>query len=135
MADPEIREASDIDAAMVVARGIRCAGPHQQRPALRLWLRPAHRGVRRDGHAAGRQPASQDRGVRERRADRGEGPGAELFIERYTEAYVAEIDHFVDCVEKGASPLAGFAEAREALRLADATLEALRTGKVVRLDR
>jgi hypothetical protein len=38
-------------------------------------------------------------------------------------------------LEKGASPLAGFAEGREALRLADAALEALRIGKVVRPDR
>ena len=46
-----------------------------------------------------------------------------FFIERYREAYDAEIDHFVDCVEKGTKPLAGFAEGREALRLADAALE------------
>jgi myo-inositol 2-dehydrogenase/D-chiro-inositol 1-dehydrogenase len=48
---------------------------------------------------------------------------------------MAEIDHFVDCVEKSVQPLAGFAEGREALRLADAALESLRTGKAVRLDR
>ena len=58
-----------------------------------------------------------------------------FFIERYREAYDAEIDHFVDCVEKGVKPLAGFADGREALRLADAALESLRTGRVVRLDR
>jgi myo-inositol 2-dehydrogenase/D-chiro-inositol 1-dehydrogenase len=38
-------------------------------------------------------------------------------------------------VETGAKPLAGFAEGREALRLADAALESMRTGSVVRLDR
>jgi hypothetical protein len=62
-------------------------------------------------------------------------PVLHFFIERYTEAYMAEIDHFVDCVEKSVQPLAGFAEGREALRLADAALESLRTGKAVRLDR
>ena len=40
---------------------------------------------------------------------------------------------FVDCVEKGAKPLAGFAGGREALRLADAALESLRKGDAVRL--
>ena len=62
-------------------------------------------------------------------------PVLNFFIERYTEAYLAEIDHFVDCVEKGATPLAGFAEGREALRLADAALESLESGRSVRLGR
>ena len=61
-------------------------------------------------------------------------PVLNFFIERYREAYDAEIDHFVDCFEQGARPLAGFAEGREALRLADAALESARTGRVVRLD-
>ncbi len=37
------------------------------------------------------------------------------------------------CVEKGTKPLAGFAEGREALRLADAALESLDLGRAVRL--
>ena len=61
-------------------------------------------------------------------------PVLNFFIERYTEAYLAEIDHFVDCVEQGTKPLAGFEEGREALRLADAALESARTGRAVRLD-
>ena len=58
-----------------------------------------------------------------------------FFIERYREAYDAEVDHFVDCVENGTKPLAGFAEGREALRLADAALESLRSGAIVHLDK
>jgi myo-inositol 2-dehydrogenase/D-chiro-inositol 1-dehydrogenase len=46
---------------------------------------------------------------------------------------MAEINHFVDCVEKHQKPLAGFAEGHEALRLADAALESLNTGRSVRL--
>jgi myo-inositol 2-dehydrogenase/D-chiro-inositol 1-dehydrogenase len=57
-----------------------------------------------------------------------------FFIERYFEAYMAEINHFVDCVEKRETPLASFTEGREALRLADAALESLRTGQIVRLN-
>ncbi len=57
----------------------------------------------------------------------------DFFIERYKSAYVAEIDHFVDCTEKRQVPLAGFKEGLEALRLADAAYESLRTGQTVNL--
>jgi myo-inositol 2-dehydrogenase/D-chiro-inositol 1-dehydrogenase len=61
-------------------------------------------------------------------------PLLHFFIERYAAAYVAEIDHFVDCVENGTAPLVGYRDGREALRLADAALESVRTGQTVRLD-
>ena len=64
----------------------------------------------------------------------GRATRSSLFIERYTPAYLAEIDHFVDCVEKGTAPLVGYRDGREALRLADAALESMRTGRTVRLD-
>lgn len=61
-------------------------------------------------------------------------PVMDFFIERYTPAYIAEIDHFVDCVQKQEAPLAGFKEGLEALRLADAAYESMRTGQTVKLD-
>jgi myo-inositol 2-dehydrogenase/D-chiro-inositol 1-dehydrogenase len=61
-------------------------------------------------------------------------PVLHFFIERYTAAYLAEIDHFVDCIEQGTAPLVGYRDGREALRLADAALESMRTGRMVRLD-
>ena len=61
-------------------------------------------------------------------------PVLNFFIERYTPAYNAEIDHFVDCVERGTAPLVGYRDGREALRLADAALASMRTGAIVRLD-
>ena len=39
------------------ARRVRRPGPHQQQPTMRLRLRPAGRSLRREGHAAGPQPA------------------------------------------------------------------------------
>ena len=60
-------------------------------------------------------------------------PVLDFFIERYRPAYLAEIDHFVDCVEKGEKPLAGFTDGLEALRLADAAFESMRTGQTVKL--
>ena len=53
-------------------------------------------------------------------------------VARYADAYRAELDHFIACVETGAAPLAGFAEGREALRLADAALESMASGRTVR---
>ena len=61
-------------------------------------------------------------------------PVLNFFIERYTPAYHAEIDHFVDCVERGTAPLVGYRDGREALRLADAALDSMRTGQTIRLD-
>lgn len=61
-------------------------------------------------------------------------PVMDFFIERYTPAYHAEIDHFVDCIEKGVKPIAGFQDGLEALRLADAALESMRTGQTIKLD-
>jgi len=58
-----------------------------------------------------------------------------FFIERYAEAYSAEIGHFLDCVSSGAVPMTSFADGLEALRIADAAQESLRAGKPVRLDK
>jgi myo-inositol 2-dehydrogenase/D-chiro-inositol 1-dehydrogenase len=57
-----------------------------------------------------------------------------FFTERYAEAYSAEIGHFLDCVSSGATPLTSFADGVEALRIADAAQESLRTGMPVHLD-
>jgi myo-inositol 2-dehydrogenase/D-chiro-inositol 1-dehydrogenase len=55
------------------------------------------------------------------------------FIQRYADAYAAEVGHFVDCVQTGATPLTNFADGVEALRIAEAALESHRSGTVVRL--
>ncbi len=60
-------------------------------------------------------------------------PVQDFFIARYADAYRAELDHFVECIETGAAPLAGFAEGREALRLANAALERMASRRAVRL--
>jgi len=56
-----------------------------------------------------------------------------FFLERYHEAFMAEIDGFVDCVEKGASPLASFEDGRQALILAEAAYLSLRERRLVRV--
>jgi myo-inositol 2-dehydrogenase / D-chiro-inositol 1-dehydrogenase len=56
-----------------------------------------------------------------------------FFLDRYTPAYRTELDHLITAVEQGSQPSPGFADGREALALADAALESLRTGQAVRL--
>ena len=134
LVDPAIRETGDIDAAMVVMRAASGAMVHVNNSRRCAY------GYDQRVEAFGELGMLQ---AGNRRATTVEAWGAErtgakdvvlnFFIERYTEAYLAEIDHFVDCVENGVRPLAGFAEGREALRLADAALESMRTGQVVRL--
>jgi myo-inositol 2-dehydrogenase/D-chiro-inositol 1-dehydrogenase len=57
-----------------------------------------------------------------------------FFLERYLEAFMAEIDGFVDCVEKGATPLASFEDGRRALILAEAAYISMREGRMVKVS-
>jgi myo-inositol 2-dehydrogenase / D-chiro-inositol 1-dehydrogenase len=54
-----------------------------------------------------------------------------FFLDRYTAAYRAELDHLIMAMEHDSQPSPGFADGREALALADAALESLRTGRAV----
>ena len=57
-----------------------------------------------------------------------------FFLERYLEAFMAEIDGFVDCVEKRAEPLASFEDGRRALILAEAAYLSLREKRLVKVS-
>jgi myo-inositol 2-dehydrogenase / D-chiro-inositol 1-dehydrogenase len=57
-----------------------------------------------------------------------------FFLERYLEAFMAEIDGFVDCVEKGATPLASFEDGRRALILAEAAYISMREKRLVKVS-
>ena len=133
--DSGIAAIGDIDAAMVTLRAASGALVHinnSRRCAYGYDQRIEAFGAKGMLQALNRHPTT----VAAWGADRTNAgdPVLDFFIERYRQAYDAEIDHFVDCVESGTKPLAGFADGREALRLADAALESLRTGRVVRLD-
>lgn len=133
--DPGIKEIGDIDAAMIVLRAASGALIHinnSRRCAYGYDQRLEAFGEKGMLQAHNRHPTTVAAWGAERTG--ATDPVLHFFIERYREAYDAEIDHFVDCVEQGKRPLAGFADGREALRLADAALESLRTGRVVQLD-
>jgi myo-inositol 2-dehydrogenase/D-chiro-inositol 1-dehydrogenase len=57
-----------------------------------------------------------------------------FFLERYNEAFMAEIDGFVDCVEKGAVPLASFEDGHRALVLAEAAYLSMQQGRMVKVS-
>lgn len=65
--------------------------------------------------------------------DRAE-PLLDFFIERYREAFDAEIAAFVEAVEAGQPPVVGFEDGRMALVLAEAALKSIAEGRVVRVE-
>jgi len=135
LVDPAIGAAGDIDAAMItlLARsGALCQISNSRRSAYGYDQRIEAFGEAGMLQAGNQRPTTVSFWGAAATAAR--DPVLHFFIERYTPAYLAEIDHFVDCVEKGAAPLAGYRDGREALRLADAALESMRSGQTVRLD-
>jgi myo-inositol 2-dehydrogenase/D-chiro-inositol 1-dehydrogenase len=60
-------------------------------------------------------------------------PLLHFFIERYREAYRAEIDAFIAAVESRTPPPVGFEDGRRALLLANAAYESIRTGRTVEI--
>ena len=54
-----------------------------------------------------------------------------FFIERYTEAFAAEMDEFVAAVSEQRTPSASFEDGRRALLIANAAYESVRTGAEV----
>jgi myo-inositol 2-dehydrogenase/D-chiro-inositol 1-dehydrogenase len=135
LVDPAIEEAGDIDAAMVtlVAKsGALCQISNSRRCAYGYDQRVEAFGAKGMLQAGNQRPTTLS--FWGAAATEAKDPVLNFFIERYTPAYNAEIDHFVDCVEQGTAPLAGYRDGREALRLADAALESMKTGATVRLD-
>jgi myo-inositol 2-dehydrogenase / D-chiro-inositol 1-dehydrogenase len=132
--DAAIGKANDIDAAMIVLRAAsgalvhinnsrRCAYGYDQR--LEVF-----------GENGMLQAANRHLTTVESWTATGthvHDPVQDFFIARYHEAYVAEIDHFVECVTERKKPLADFHDGREALRIADAAMASMRSGKTVAL--
>jgi myo-inositol 2-dehydrogenase / D-chiro-inositol 1-dehydrogenase len=54
-----------------------------------------------------------------------------FFIDRYAEAYLAELDHFAACLEQGTAPSPSGEDGRRALALADAATESRASGRAV----
>jgi myo-inositol 2-dehydrogenase / D-chiro-inositol 1-dehydrogenase len=135
LVDPAIGQAGDIDSAMmtlVASSGALCQISNSRRSAYGYDQRIEVFGEKGMLQAGNQRPTTVS--FWGAGATEAQDPVLNFFIERYTPAYLAEIDHFVDCIENGTAPLAGYRDGREALRLADGALESMRTGRTVRLD-
>jgi myo-inositol 2-dehydrogenase / D-chiro-inositol 1-dehydrogenase len=131
----EIAAAGDIDAAVVVLRGARgtlCSITNSRRCAFGYDQRLEAFGELGMLGAANQLPTS----VRFSGAAGTEvaPPYHNFFLDRYTPAYRAEMDHFVTAIETGSVPSPGFSDGRAALVLADAANESLRTGTTVKVS-
>ncbi|MBV1701992.1 MAG: inositol 2-dehydrogenase [Hyphomicrobiales bacterium] len=61
-------------------------------------------------------------------------PLLHFFIERYKEAFDAEIDAFVEAVETNQTPVVGFEDGQKALTLAEAALKSIAEGRAVKVS-
>jgi len=57
-----------------------------------------------------------------------------FFIDRYAAAYAAEINAFLDAIEKGTQPRANGHDGLMAQKLAEAATQSSRTGQVVKIS-
>lgn len=135
LVDPAIKEAGDIDAAMltlVAKSGAMCQISNSRRCSYGYDQRLEVFGEKGMLQAGNQRPTTV--AFSGAAATEALDPVMDFFLERYTPAYLAEIDHFVDCVENNRTPMVGYADGRAALALADAALESLKTGRTVALD-
>ncbi|MBI4923326.1 MAG: inositol 2-dehydrogenase [Devosia nanyangense] len=61
-------------------------------------------------------------------------PYLNFFIERYSEAFNAELSAFVDAIEKGRPPEVGFDDGRRALILAEAAMKSVAERRIVKVS-
>ncbi|HYM42918.1 MAG TPA: inositol 2-dehydrogenase [Steroidobacteraceae bacterium] len=134
LVDPEIGRAGDIDT---------CAVALQARSGALIQINNSRRSVYGYDQrievfgplgmlqAGNRRATSVESWTEQRTAAR--DPVLHSFIERYTEAYRAELDAFVADIREGRPPSPDFGDGVEALRLALAAAESLRSSGVVDL--
>jgi myo-inositol 2-dehydrogenase/D-chiro-inositol 1-dehydrogenase len=132
--DPTVRELSDHDTAVII---LRTAGGRQ---AVITNYRKATYGYDQRLEVVGELGMLQAHNRRATTVERwtakttaAKDPLLHFFIERYREAYVRELDAFIDSLEKGTPCSPGFDDGKKALLLANAAYESIATEKVVRL--
>ena len=135
MVDPEIGGLGDHDTAMITLKAASGALVHinnSRRAVYGYDQRVEAFGAKGMILAGNRRATTVERWTDERTG--AQEPLLNFFIERYREAYIAEIDAFVDAIEEGRPVPVGYEDGRRALKLADAAYEALRSGMTVTID-
>lgn len=133
LVDPAIGEAGDVDTAVVTMRtasGVLCTIDNSRRAVYGYDQRIEVLGARGMLQADNPSPTT----VASYSADRIAGDVLlDFFLERYREAYRAELDHFAEVVTGEAEPGVGAEDGRRALVLAEAALASLESQKAVDL--
>lgn len=132
-AEPRVADYGFVDTALVVlksASGVTVAINNAMRATYGYDQRV-------EVHAAGGKLELGNRFDTSVRSADGCGLRRELpqafFVERYREAYIAELAHFVHCLESGERPSPDADDGVEALRLGEAAQQSFETGKPVAL--
>jgi myo-inositol 2-dehydrogenase/D-chiro-inositol 1-dehydrogenase len=131
--DPEIGAAGDVDTAKTILRtasGKLCVISNSRRSGY---------GYDQRIEAFGAKGALRADNVMQSTVSRWSEPGVatdtfqNFFLERYAEAYRAEIAHFADMLAGKARPSVGYDDGVAALELAEAAAQSVRLGQPVRL--
>jgi myo-inositol 2-dehydrogenase/D-chiro-inositol 1-dehydrogenase len=131
--DPAIGEAGDVDTAVVVmktASGVLCQIDNSRRAAYGYDQRIEVLGERGMLQANNPQPTTV---VRTTAAGEAADKPPWFFLERYADAYRAELDAFLDVLEGGAPPVTGH-DGLRALLLAEAANDSLESRRAVRVE-
>ncbi|TAJ72428.1 MAG: inositol 2-dehydrogenase [Phenylobacterium sp.] len=133
LVDPDIGEAGDIDTARTVLKttsGKLCVIANSRRSGFGYDQRVEAYGaggmIRADNVTESTVQVWTEAGSQ---ADRFQN----FFLDRYAQAYRAEMAHFADILDGRVSPEIGYADGVAALALAEAAATSLRTGTPVRL--
>ena len=132
MVDPQLRDFGDVDTAMVIMKAASGALVHINNSRRAVY------GYDQRVEAFGSAGMVQSDNLRASSLTRSgalatdaKEPLLNFFIDRYRQAYRDELAEFVEVVESGRPPTAGFEDGRCALILANAAWEALRSGRSV----
>ena len=134
LVDPAIGELGDIDTALVTLRtgsGRLCQIQCSRRATYGYDQRIEIHGSRSAARAENVRQHTVE--VLDQDGFHGALP-PHFFIERYAAAYLAELDHFADCLRTGRLPSPSGEDGRRALALADAALQSMNGATMVRLD-
>jgi myo-inositol 2-dehydrogenase / D-chiro-inositol 1-dehydrogenase len=134
LVDPAIGAAGDVDTAVVVLRaasGVLCTIDNSRRAAYGYDQRIEAFGSLGMIAAGNVTPTTVTRATA---AGVVTDPPLHFFLERYAEAYRAELDHFVEVIEGRTAPGVTGDDGRAALVLADAAARSLAEGRPVRVE-
>ena len=134
MVDPALRDFGDVDTAMVIMKAASGALVHINNSRRCVY------GYDQRIEAFGARGMVQSDNLRASALVRhganssdAREPLLDFFVERYAQAYVDELDEFVDVIAGMRQPQANFEDGRCALLLADAAWSSLKTGQAMRV--